>query len=181
MNRTHKVNVRRAPAHQLRNRQLSQRGRNHIWQQRFRAFAFHMGTIQQPFTFVGGQTFGLIDGDTAAARPAFSRFARLAFRVERLGNGRATFFNFAIRLRRRQICHFQRQTTRCSKPLNFTVRQASVIQLSSDVRSERFSQAAQGFWWQLFSADFHQESFSDMAASYLFRLHIGKPRASRDA
>jgi hypothetical protein len=115
--------------------------------------------IQQPFAFVGGQTLGLINGDTAAARPAFGRFARLAFRVERLGNRRATFFDFAIRLRRRQICHFQRQTTRCSKPLNFTVRQASVIQLGGHVRSKRFSQAAQGFWWQLFGADFHQESF----------------------
>lgn len=181
MNRTHEVHVGRAPAHQLRNRQLRQRSGNHVRQQRFRAFAFHVRTVQQPLAFIRGQTLGLIDGDAAAARPAFSRFARLAFRVKRLGNRRATFFNFAIRLRRRQICHFQRQTARCGKPLNFTVCQASVIQLGGHVRSERFSQAAQGFWWQLFGADFHQESFLRHTASYLFRLHIGKPRASRDA
>jgi hypothetical protein len=140
-----------------------------------------MGAIQQPFAFVGGQTFGLIDGDTAAARPAFGRFARFAFGVERLGNRRAAFFNFTIGLRRRQIRHFQRQTARCGKPFNFTVREASVIQLCGHVRSKRFSQAAQGFWWQLFSADFHQESFLRHGRLLFILVAHREAEASREA
>ena len=159
VNRAHEVHVRRAPAHQFRDRQLRQRGGDHVRQQRFGALAFHVGTIQQPFAFIGRQTFSLIDGNTAAARPAFSRFARFPFGVKRLGNRRAAFFDFTVCLRSRQIRHFQRQTARRGEPFNFTVREAGVIQLRGHVRSEGFSQAAQGFWWQLFSADFHQESF----------------------
>ena len=159
VNRTHKVHVRRAPAHQFRDWQFAKRGGDHVRQQRFAAFAFHMGAIEQPFAFVGGQTLGLIDGDTAAARPAFSRFARFAFRVERLGDGRAAFFNFAIRLRSGKIRHFQRQTARRGEPLNLAVGNACRIQFSGKVGSEGLSQAAQGFWWQLFGADFHQECF----------------------
>ena len=159
VNRTHKVDVRRAPAHQFRDRQLRQRGSDHVWQQCLDALAFHMRAIQQPFTFVSGQTLSLIDGDTTTTRPAFCRFAWFAFGVERLSNRRTAFFNLTVRLRSRQIRHFQRQTARRGKPFDFTVRQASVIQLSGHVRSKRFSQAAQGFWWQLFGANFHQESF----------------------
>ncbi|ABV16057.1 hypothetical protein CKO_05014 [Citrobacter koseri ATCC BAA-895] len=157
--RTHEVNVRRAPAHQFRNRQFRQRGGNHVRQQRFCAFAFHMRAIQQPFAFVSGQTFSLVHGNAATTRPAFRRFARFAFRVKRLGNRRAAFFNFAIGLRSSKIRHFQRQTARCGEPLYVAVCEASVIQLRSNVRSKGLRQAAQGFWWQLFSADFHQKSF----------------------
>ena len=158
VNRTHEVDVRRAPAHQFRDRQLRQRAGNHVRQQRFSDFALYMGAIQQPLAFVGGQTFGLIDGDTAAARPAFGRFAWLAFGIERLGNSRAAFFHFAIGLRRRQVGYLQRQTTRGGKPFHFTVCEAGIIQLRGHVRSKRFRHAAQRFWWQLFSADFHQKS-----------------------
>ena len=118
-----------------------------------------MGAIQQPFAFIGSQTLSLVNGNTATTRPTFCRFARFAFSVERLGNCRAAFFYFAIRLRLRQVSDFQRQTTRSSKPLNGAVCEASVIQLRSKVRSKGLSQAAQCFWWQLFSADFHQKSF----------------------
>ncbi len=47
------------------------------------------------------------------------------------------------------------------KRLNGAVCEASVIQLRSKIRSKGLSQAAQCFWWQLFSADFHgPEKFS---------------------
>ncbi len=159
MHRTHEVHVACTPAHQFRNRQFRQRSRNHIRQQCFSAFALHMGAIQQPFAFIGSQTLSLVNGNTATTRPTFCRFARFAFSVERLGNRRAAFFDFTIRLRFRQVSYFQRQTTRSSKPLNGAVCEACVIQLRSKVRSKGLCQAAQCFWWQLFSADFHQKSF----------------------
>ncbi|ABU79351.1 hypothetical protein ESA_04170 [Cronobacter sakazakii ATCC BAA-894] len=159
VNRAHELHVGRAPAHQFRNRQFRQRGAHHVRQQRLRAFAFHMGAIHQPLAFVGDQTLRLIDSNAAAARPAFRRFARVALCVKRRRDRRATFFDFAIRLRRRQIRHFQRQTTRRRKPAHDAVGQARRVQFSSKVRSEGFRQAAQGFWWQLFSANLHQKSF----------------------
>ncbi|ABX23777.1 hypothetical protein SARI_03983 [Salmonella enterica subsp. arizonae serovar 62:z4,z23:-] len=159
VHRTHEVNVGRAPAHQFRNRQFRQRRSHHIWHQRFGTFALNMGAIQQPFAFVGFQTFGLVNGDPAAARPAFCRFAWFTFGVKRLSNRRTAFFDFAIGLRFSKIRYFQRQTARGGKPFNLAVREASVIQLRSKVRSKGLRQAAQGFWRQLFSADFHQKSF----------------------
>jgi len=141
-----------------------------------------MGAIQQPFAFIGSQTLSLVNGNTATTRPTFCRFARFAFSVERLGNRRAAFFDFTIRLRFRQVSYFQRQTTRSSKPLNGAVCEASVIQLRSKVRSKGLSQAAQCFWWQLFSARFPtRKVFSDIARLLLIFVHIGKPRASREA
>ena len=137
-----------------------------------------MRTVQQPFAFVGSQTLSLINRDTAATCPTFCRFARFAFSVKRLSNGRTAFFNFAIGLRFRQIRDFQRQTTRRGEPLNVAVRDASVIQLRSKVRSKGLSQAFGGSSSVPIST---RKVFSDMAASYLSLLHIGKPRASREA
>lgn len=140
-----------------------------------------MRTVQQPFAFIGSQTLSLINRDAAATCPTFCRFTRFAFSVKRLGNGRTAFFNFAIGLRFRQIRDFQRQTTRRGEPLNVAVRDASVIQLRGKVCSKGLSQAAQCFGGSSSVPISTRKVFSDMAASYLSLLHIGKPRASREA
>ncbi|MNH00386.1 hypothetical protein D3C79_595770 [compost metagenome] len=138
--RTHELHFGVAPAHQFRDRQFGQRSADHARQQRLRGLAFDMGAIQQPLAFVGHQTLGLIDSDAAATRPAFGRFARLAFGVERLGNRRAAFFDFAIGLCGAQIGHFQRQTARSGKPAHFAVLEVGAIELSGKIRGKGFCQ-----------------------------------------
>ena len=161
MNRTHR-SASDAPQRISKDQQFRQRRGNHVRQQRFRAFAFHVRTVQQLLAFIRGQTLGLIDSDAAAARPAFSRFARLAFRVKRtLGNRRATFSTspdpagdaarFAtFSARRRRL----RQTTQFYRVPGPALSSSAVT-----FAAKRFSRAAQGFWWQLFGADFHRKSF----------------------
>ncbi|MOA17362.1 hypothetical protein D3C78_1376190 [compost metagenome] len=99
-----------------------------------------MGAIQQPFTFVGRQAFGLIDGNTATACPAFGRLAWLTFGVKRLGNGRTAFFDFAIGLCSAQIGHFQRQAARSGKPAHFAVFEVGAIELGGKIRGKSFCQ-----------------------------------------
>ena len=121
------------------------------------AFTLHMGAIQQPLAFVRGQTFGLIDGDTAAARPAFGRFVWLAFGIERLGNSRAAFSTSrsacaAARLatfsaRRRGAANHS--TLPCARP---------ALSSSASHSQQKIPPGCAALWWQLFSADFHQKS-----------------------
>ena len=156
MYRTHELHVGVAPTHQFRDRQFSQRGADHAGQQLLRRLAFDVGAVHQPLALVGHRAFRLIDGDAAAARPAFGRFARFAFGVERPGDRRAAFFNFAIGLRRAQVGHFQRRAARCGEPAHVTVFRAGVVQLGGEVGGERFRRERR-LRRQLFRADFHQK------------------------
>ena len=154
---TDKVSALVAPTHWLWHWQFGQRAVDHVAQQLFGWTAGDYGTVQQPFAFIGHHTLGLVDGDPATARPAFSGFGRLTIRAKCLSNRRAAFFNLLIRLGFLQVDHFQRQTTRRSKPLHWAVRQIGFIQLGSEVSGKSFGQCAQGFWWQLFGTDFYQK------------------------
>ena len=181
MYRTHELHVGVAPTHQFRDRQFSQRGADHAGQQLLRRLAFDVGAVHQPLALVGHQAFRLIDGDAAAARPAFGRFARFAFGVERLGDRRAAFFNFAIGLRRAQVGHFQRQAARCGEPAHVTVFQAGVVQLGGEVGGERFRQGTKRLRRQLFRADFHQESLLSHGCLLVLVLLVAHREAQRFA
>ena len=154
---THEVDVGRAPTHQFRDRQLRQRGRDHVGSSAS-VLAFHVGTIQQPFAFIGRQTFSLIDGDTAAARPAFGRFARwpLASNAWAIAGPRFSTSRSACAAARFAL----------SAP-DGAVRQTIQLYRARGQRypalrsrsQQRIQPGCAVFWWQLFSADFHQESF----------------------
>ena len=119
------------------------------------------------FAFVSGQTLGTVS-NTATARPAFCRFA---WPSASSGQSPGHVFHFTIRLRCRQICYLQRRRRGAA---NHSILPCAGPALSSSVTfAAKIQPAAQGFWWQLFGANFHEKVFSNMAASYLFRLHIG--------
>ncbi len=119
-----------------------------------------MGAIQQPLAFVRGQTFGLIDGDTAAARPAFGRFAWLAFGIERLGNSRAAFSTSRSACAAARLATFSARRRGAANHSTLPCARPAIIQLRGRIRSKDSAELRSAFWWQLFSADFHQKKYS---------------------
>ena len=180
MYRTHELHVGVAPTHQFRDRQFSQRGADHAGQQLLRRLAFDVGAVHQPLALVGHQAFRLIDGDAAAARPAFGRFARFAFGVERLGDRRAAFSISrsacaALRLatfsaRRRGAAN--QLTSPCSRP---ALSSSAVKLAAKDSARERRLRR------QLFRADFHQESLLSHGCLLVLVLLVAHREAQRFA
>ena len=110
--RTHELDGLVAPAHHLGNGQLGQCSSDQLAQQFFGRTAFDLGGVNQPLTLVGDQTLGLFNRDAVATGPAFGSLGRLAFGIERLGDGRAALLDALARLLAGQLTHFQRQTAR---------------------------------------------------------------------
>ena len=110
--RTHELDGLVAPAHHLRDRQFGQCLANQFAQQIDGRTAFDLGGVNQPLALVGDQTLGLLNGDAVATGPAFGSLGRLAFGIERLGDGRAALLDALARLFASQLAYLQRQTAR---------------------------------------------------------------------
>ena len=130
--------------------------------------ALHVSARQQPFaSYRWSDVPAWIDGDAAAARSSL-RLALFGCACWRrtLRQPLDRVFSRPLTVRSLPACQLSAPDRRgAANHSSFTVREAvSVIQLWRSRSQQRFRQAAQRFWWH-FSADFHRESISDMAAS----------------
>ena len=98
--RTHEAVVVVGPAHRPRDRQRLQRLLDDFRQQRRHRLPRLDRPPDEPATLVGFQSFQLLDADAAGLREAKQRLRRLACRIERRSQRRATAFQRLLRLRR---------------------------------------------------------------------------------
>ncbi len=154
MNRTDELSTFCTPTHRFRNWQTGQRRCDHGWQQCSGWLSGDIGAVNQPFTFVGGQTFRLSHFDTVGFGPAGCGRGWVACGIKGSSNRGTAFFDLFVGLLVSQSGDFQCQTARCSKPLYTLMHQTGFIQFCGKVISKRLRQFAQCFWWQLFGAEF---------------------------
>ncbi len=178
MHRTNKLGARGPPTHQLGDWQRCERCGRHRGDQVLGWLPGDGGVEDQPFTLVGYQALGLFDLDAIGAGPADRCRCWLAINKSSI-DGWTTFFDLLIELGCGQFVHLECQTAWRGEPLDSLEGQFGLGQFLGEILGESFGQFAQGFWRQLFGAEFDQQILSYHA--HTLSLHIGNPSVSRAA
>ncbi|MDT4843052.1 hypothetical protein FQZ97_769700 [compost metagenome] len=143
----------RTPAHALGNRQFVQRGFHDTRQQASGRLAGNaLAELQLGSTLVDfGQLDATFLGETQR------RLGRVAVGIESSLHGRAIEVHRTIRLLRGELLDQHRQAARRGVIAHLAVAQSGGFQAFFDTGEKRFAKGFQGFWRQLFGAQFYQK------------------------